>query len=50
MKREYKEEDYISDAEKWIMNKITRRWKLYGKFYVKLDILVWKLKNKLKRK
>lgn len=45
-----KEEDYISDAERWIMNKVIRRWKIYGKFYVKADNLIWKLKNKLKRK
>ena len=49
-KREYKEEDYISDAEKWIMNKIIHRWKIYGKWLVKLDNFIWKIKNKLKRK
>ena len=32
------------------MNKVIRRWKIYGKFYVKVDNLIWKLKNKLKRR
>jgi len=45
-----KEEDFIAPADKWIMNKIIRRWKLYGKFYVKVDNFIWKLKYKLKRK
>lgn len=43
------EADFISAAEVWAMNKIIRRWKIYGKFYVKLDNFVWKIKNKLKR-
>lgn len=43
------ESDFISAAETWAMDKIIRRWKLYGRFYVKLDNLKWKIKNKFKR-
>ena len=49
-KWESKEEDFIAPADKWIMNRIIRRWKIYGKWLVKLDNFIWKIKNKLKRK
>lgn len=44
------ESDFISAAEVWAMRKIIRRWKLYGRFYVKLSNFYYKLKWKLKGK
>ena len=43
-----KEEDFIAPADRWIMNKVIRKWKIYGKWLVKLDNSIWKLKNKFK--
>ena len=48
-KWESKEEDFIAPADRWIMNKIIRRWKIYGKWLVKLDNSIYKLKRKLTR-
>ncbi|MBO4622567.1 MAG: hypothetical protein J5691_01635 [Bacilli bacterium] len=48
-KWESKEEDFIAPADKWIMNKIIRRWKIYGKWLVKLDNSIYRLKRKLTR-
>ena len=44
------ESDFISAAEVWAMRKIIRRWKLYGRFYVKLSNFYYKLKWNLKGK
>lgn len=37
-----KEEDYISIADKIIMNRVIRRWKLYGKICVNISEWWWK--------
>lgn len=42
------ESDFISAAEVWAMNKVIRRWKIYGKWCVKLSNLYYKIKWKLK--
>ena len=44
------ESDFISGAEIWAMNKVIRRWKIYGRYCVKLSNLYYKLKWKLKKK
>ena len=45
------EPDFISAAEVWAMKKVIRRWKLYGRWFVKItgwwDSLKWKIKNKI---
>lgn len=48
-KWESEEEDFIAPADKWIMNKVTRKWKIYGKWSVKLNNFLWKLKRKIKK-
>lgn len=41
------EGDFISAAEVWAMNKVIKRWKIYGKWLVKLDSWWYNLKNKI---
>ncbi len=43
------ESDFISGADMWAMNKIIRRWKIYGRWFVKLDNFWWKLKWKFRK-
>jgi len=49
-KTPWTELDFLSQAEIWAMNKIIRRWKLYGRWCVKISnwwyCLKWKIKNK----
>ena len=40
---------FISGAEQWAMNKVIWRWKVYGRLCVKIENLIWKLINKLKK-
>ena len=44
------ESDFISAAEVWAMKKVIRRWKIYGRWFVKIEGLYYKLKWKIKNK
>lgn len=45
-KSDLQEIDFISGAEYYVMKKVCKQWKIYGKYSVRLQELVWKIKNK----
>ena len=44
------EYDFVSGAEVCVAKKMIRRWKIYGKWFVKLDYLWWKIISKIRKK
>lgn len=46
---EFKEEDFLSGADIWAMRSVIRRWKIYGKWMVRLEMAWFSLKWKLRR-
>ena len=48
-KEPWKERDFISDADIWAMDKVIRKWKIYGRLSIKLSNSIYKLKRKLTR-
>ena len=50
VKSNNEESDFISGSEICIAKKIIRRWKLYGRWLVKLSNLYWGIRFKLRRK
>lgn len=49
IKTNWVEEDFVSGAEICVAKKIIRRWKLYGRWFVKIDNWYWGLKYKIKK-
>lgn len=49
VKNVYTEKDFLSTSDKLVLNRVIRRWKVYGHISVMIDEFYWKLKNKIQK-
>ena len=49
IKNKYTYLDYLCDADKECLDKLIKRWKLYGKYIISIDNFMFKLKWRLRR-